>query len=127
MFPSCCLFLRKLPLFPQEIASGRALLSEEGVIEMRRCARSGRLIVLLDQFDPEHVAESIRPLHITHLADSHQPCCGASAGRAAPPAFAAPPAVVDHSCDDGITCVPAPVDHSSGDEDVRVAAVAAGA
>eukprot|EP00959_Pyramimonas_sp_CCMP1952_P312880 6549188-Pyramimonas_sp.AAC.1 len=75
---------------------------------MRRGARSVLLIVRLDQFDPKHVADFIRP-------------CPAPAGRAAPPA------VVDHCGDDGITRAPAPVDHSSDDDDARVAAMAAGA
>eukprot|EP00959_Pyramimonas_sp_CCMP1952_P345328 7231940-Pyramimonas_sp.AAC.1 len=51
-----------------DLASGRALLSQEGEVEMRRCARSGLLIIRLDQFDPEHVAEPVRPLRISHQA-----------------------------------------------------------
>eukprot|EP00959_Pyramimonas_sp_CCMP1952_P009316 194361-Pyramimonas_sp.AAC.1 len=101
MFLSCDLLAQASLGIARDIAEGRAPMSQEGDVEMCRCARSGILIIRLDQFDPKHVAGSIRPLHISYLCSCPTPACRA-----------APPAVVDQCGGAGIACVPAPVDHS---------------
>ena len=52
----------------KDLANGRAILDQEGEVEMCRCSRSGLLVIRLDQFDSDRVPDAVRPLHISYQA-----------------------------------------------------------
>ena len=53
-------------------ANGRAILTQESEVEMRRRNRSGLLAIRFDQLNPEHMTGIIRPLHMSYFGKLSQ-------------------------------------------------------